>query len=238
MKKILVGIVVASVTLGMVVVPALAAFDAFGAQAGGGTNGTVTPKIVLDVNGNGRVLLRGTISNIGGNSLTVNGWGGPWTINVGSNTQILPPAAGNNLSRFKTGDFVGVQGTINQTSPWTIDATLVRDWTYRVAVNQERQSNIQSVRETMRSNKPRNFVGIASNMNGNTFTLTVNGAADNVDVAANAQVVNRNWLTIPLTSFQNNDNVHVWGTIASGTINGLIVRDLSLPVMGSSTNSQ
>ncbi len=201
---------------------------------------TATPaqKMLLNVNGDGRVLLRGTISNVSSSSLTVTSWGGPWTINVGGNTKILPAAAGNDLSHFKTGDFIGVIGTINQNSLWTIDASLVRDWNYIQTVNQERRNNIQSVRETMQSNRPRNFVGTASNVSGNTFALTVNGTTDNVTVATNAKVVNRNWLNIQTTDIQNNDNVHVWGTIASGTITALIVRDVSLPVMSGSTGGR
>jgi hypothetical protein len=184
---------------------------------------------ILQVGPEGRVLMRGTIASVANGVLTVNSWGGVWTVNAGSGVKVLPEAAGNDLTQFKTGDFVGVQGTVSQSANWTIDATLIRDWTYRQVVNQERQQNIRSENALRKSSTPRNYVGTASNVNGNSFTLTVNGVAYTVNVVSGAEVVNRNWLTMPLSSIQSGDNVRAWGVNASGTISASIVRDVSVP---------
>lgn len=225
-KKILIGIGVgiATVTLATALIA--------GAQTATTTTPTsVTPPVqpqVLDVNSTGRVLLRGTIASIASGVLTVNGWGGVWTVNVGSGARVLPVAAGNDLTQFKTGDFVGVQGTVSTSANWTIDATLVRDWTYRAAVTQQERQNVQNAKG-IRQSGPRDYVGTASNVSGSSFTLTVNGAADTVNVASGAEIVNRNWVTMPLASVQSGDNVRVWGVNASGTITAQIVRDVTLP---------
>lgn len=183
---------------------------------------------MLNVNASGKVLLRGTIASITSGVITVNGWGGVWTVNVGNSAQILPAAVGNNLTQFKAGDFVGVEGTVVTNANWTINATLVRDWTYRAAVTQEQQQNAQNAK-SIRQGTPRDYVGTASNVSAGSFTLTVNGTADTVNVASGAEVVNRKWVTIPLASIQTNDSVRVYGVNASGTIAAQIVRDVTLP---------
>ncbi len=196
------------------------------------------PQMVLQVGPSGRVLMRGTIVSTSSGVVTVASWGGNWTVNVGTSAQILPVAVGNDLTQFKTGDFIGVQGTVSKSAGWTIDATLVRDWTYRQAANQQRQQNVQSARGTIKSGTPRNYVGTASNVSGSSFTLSAaDGTSYTVNVASGAEVVSRNWLTLPLASIQNGDSVHVWGVNASSTIAGRIVRDLSLPATTRGTNT-
>jgi len=83
--------------------------------------------MVLQVGPEGKVLLRGIVSAVGASSLTVKSWGGDWIVNVHSSARVLPENA--TLSQFAVGDFVGAQGMVNQSALWTIDATLVRDWT-------------------------------------------------------------------------------------------------------------
>lgn len=192
-----------------------------------------TQPMVLNVNAAGRVLLRGTIASVNTGTLTVNGWGGVWTVNVGSGAQVLPVASGNDLSQFKTGDFVGVEGTVSQSAAWTIDATLVRDWTYRAAVSQEVKQNVQEARQIRQANRPRNYVGTASGVSAGSFTLTDGGTAYTVNPTSGAEIVNRNWVAMPLSGIQTNDNVRVWGTASSGTISAAIVRDVSIPVASS-----
>lgn len=230
MKKFFIGIGVAA---GIAI---LASAFIAGAQTTASATQNSAPskpseRMILQAGPEGRALLRGTIDSVSSGSLTVKSWGGDWTVNVGEAT-VLPAAAGNDLTRFKTGDFVGVQGTVSQSAGWTIDATLVRDWTERQAVNQERKQNIQSVRQTIKSETPRNYQGTASNVNGSSFTLTVDGAADAVNIASGAKVVNRNWLTLSPSGIRNGDTVRVWGINASGTITAEVVRDVSIPAKG------
>ncbi len=197
------------------------------------TTTTTTPAasqpMILQVNKDGKALLRGTIASISNGVLTVNSWGGTWTVNVGSSAQILPASAGNDITQFKTGDFVGVEGTIAQGSLWTVNATLIRDWTYRTAVNTEVRQNVQEAKQIRNANRPRDYVGVASGVNGTSFTLTVGGTAYTVDVASGAEVVNRTWIAMPISNIQANDNVRVWGVASSSTITAQIVRDVSIP---------
>jgi hypothetical protein len=161
--------------------------------------------------------------------MMINSWGGTWTVNVGSSAQVLPAVTGNDITQFKTGDFVGVEGTVSGSASLTINATLVRDWTYRAAVTQEARQNVQEAKQIRNTNRPRDYVGVASNVNGTSFTLTVGGTAYAVNPSSGAEVVNRIWVAMPLSSIQANDNVRVWGVNASGTITAQIVRDVSIP---------
>ncbi len=194
-----------------------------------GSSATVQP-MVLQVNKDGKVLMRGTIASVASGVLTVAGWGGTWTVNTPSTAEVLPAAVGNDITQFKTGDFVGIEGTVSQSASWTIDATLVRDWTYRRAVTAEQKQNVQAVRQTMQSETPRNYQGLVSGINGSSFTYTTaDGTTYTVNIASDAKVLNRNWLTLPLSSIRNGDTVRVWGANASGTLTAEVVRDISIP---------
>lgn len=226
MKKLIIG--VGAVATAAVLATALVA----SAQTSSSTApvaGQAEQQMLLQVNKSGKVLLRGTIDSVSNGVITVKSWGGDWTVNVGSSAEVLPSAVGNDITQFKTGDMIGVQGMVSQSASWTVDASVVRDWTYRTAVTAEQKQNIQSAKETRQSEKPRNYSGTVSNVSGDSFTLTVGGTSDTVSVASGAEVVNRKWATIPITSIQNNDTVHVWGVNASGTITAKIVRDVTLP---------
>jgi hypothetical protein len=194
---------------------------------------TISKKMFLQVGAEGKVLMRGTIASVESGSLTVTSWGGAWTVNVGSSAKVLPVAVGNDLTQFKVGDFVGVQGTISQSSSWTIDATLVRDWTYRQTITQEQKQNVQSAHQTMKGEMPRNYVGTASDISGSSFTLTVGSTTYTVNVAAGAKVVNRNRVALPIANIQSGDKVRVWGINANNTITASIVRDVSIPAKSS-----
>ncbi len=183
--------------------------------------------MVLDIGSQGHVLLRGTVASVSATSITVNAWGGVWTINVPTSAQVLPAAVGG-LSGFKQGDFVGVQGTIDQNSNWTVNATLVRDWTQRGVIQQERQQNIQAIKQE-RQSAPRTYQGTVSNLSGESFTLTTeNGTAYGVSLTADAKVVQGNWLTLDFSKVQNGDTVRVWGPMSSSTITASIFRDVTI----------
>jgi hypothetical protein len=201
-----------------------------------GTSRAPSQPMVLQVGPKGEVLLRGTIDTVSSGSMTVKSWGGDWTVNVSAGAQVLPNAVGTDITKFQHGDFVGVQGMVSQTSAWTIDAKLVRDWTYRAAVQQQAQQNAQAARELMQSQTPRNYQGTAGSVTSSGFTLAAdNSTTHAVVLASGAKISNRNWMTIAVTDIRNGDTVRVWGTNASGTITAQIVRDISLPAMTTST---
>ena len=224
MKKLIVG--VGAVASAAVLATALVA----SAQTASTTVGvsSIPSEMLLQVNKSGKVLLRGTLDSVSSGVLTVKSWGGDWTVNVGSSAEVLPAVLGNDITQFKTGDMVGVQGMISGNGSWTIDASVVRDWTYREAVTAEQKQNIKSAKETQQSERPRNYSGTASNVGSDSFTLTVGGTADTVNVASGVEVVNGKWVTMPLSSIQNGDTVHVWGVNTGGMITAKIVRDVTL----------
>ncbi len=188
--------------------------------------------MVLEIGPRGKVLLRGTIESVSADSLTVKGWGGIWTVNVPTTSKILPN--GVSLSNFQQGDFVGIEGTVDQSSSWTVSAELVRDWTERKAAHQEAKQNIQSVRGDVRAGAGTSRViqGTVSGLDtaSNTFTLTTEkGASYSVSLASGAKTLQRNWLSLDFSTAQNGDKVRVWGPVASSTISASVFRDLSVP---------
>ncbi len=192
------------------------------------TSPTPSQRMVLQVGPAGKVLLRGTVDSVSATSITVKSWGGGWTINIPASAQVMPQ--GLALSGFQQGDFVGVQGTINSSASWTVDATLVRDWTQRQAINQEIKQNVQTVRQTIQAGTARNLQGTVSSLSGESFTLTAtNGTAYSVSLSSSAQIYQKHFLSVPFTQVQNGDTVRIWGTVSSSTVTASIFRDLSLP---------
>lgn len=82
---------------------------------------------MVQIGPEGNALLRGVVSAVGTNSITVASWGGVWTINIGADTQIMPKNTSTSLALIAPGDFVGVNGKIDTTQPWTVSARVVRD---------------------------------------------------------------------------------------------------------------
>ncbi len=191
---------------------------------------------VVEISAKGNVLLRGTVSTVGAGSITVKSWGGDWTITVGANTEVMPhESAKNDVSDIHVGDFVGVLGTVDTNSSWTVNAKLVKDWTSRKAIHTETKANLQSVRATEKAGHSSGigkiFEGTASNVTSSSFTLTAkNGTAYTVNVTADTKTIDRAFHSIGgLSVIQEKDHIRVFGTATSGTITSQIVRDTSLP---------
>lgn len=173
-------------------------------------------------------MLRGTIVSVSSGSVTVKSWGGNWTVNVPSSAQVLPDGVA--LSSFQAGDFVGVQGTVDSSSNWTVDATLVRDWTARQALNQQIKTNIQQAQTTM-SGGPRVTQGTLSNLDATaqTFTLTTSaGTAYTVTLGSGAEIVGKNFATITLSQANTGDTVRVYGTVSGSAITASVFRDVTV----------
>lgn len=183
--------------------------------------------MVLEIGPGGRALLRGTVSVAGANSLTVKSWGGDWVVNVGTSTKLAPRT---DIAQFQVGDFVGVHGIASQSASWTIDATLVRNWTERKEARQEMKDNKKEVKDLIKSVAPRNWEGVASNVNleAKTLTLTVDGTAYAVVLASGAKIVNEKFAVIDFSLLKNGDKIRVHGPLADTTITAVVVRDVSV----------
>lgn len=191
-------------------------------------------EMVLQVNHQGKALMRGTIESVGTGSIVVKTWGGSWTVNIGSSARLLP---GTDISKFKAGDFVGVQGQVSETAALTIDAAIVRNWTVKKAEvenkiieRKERHNNVQEIRDVIKTESPKNWEGTASNINvsGNSLTLTIGGIAYTVNIVADAQIVNKSFLAISLSTIKEGDKVRVWGPVSGTTISAYVIRDVSI----------
>jgi hypothetical protein len=192
-------------------------------------------QMVLEVGPKGNVLLRGVVDSVGlervnSNSIIVKSWGGSWIINISSDTKLMP---GTDLSQFKVGDFVGVQGMVSQNSAWTIDATLVRNWNVRADLKAEVKANKDEVKAMVKMIKPRNWEGKASNITSASFILTVDSVAYTVNVASDAKVVNQKFLTMNFTDIKEGNTVRVYGPATDTTISASVVRDVSVGVNAS-----
>ena len=185
-------------------------------------SGTHPQPMVVQISPNGKTLVRGTIVAMASNSLTVKSWGGNWIVNVSGDTKIMPVS---DMSKFKVGDFVGVQGMVNESNTtWMVDATLVRNW----SIKEEAQGNKEAIKQLMKEGVPRNWQGTASNVSGSSLTLTIDGVAYTVNLTANAKVVNKQYVTLGFSSIQNGDTVRVWGPLSGTTITASVVRDVSI----------
>lgn len=181
------------------------------------------PPMIMEINKDGKVTLRGTLKAIAPNLLTVTSWGGDWTIN----TKNATVKGAGDISQFKVGDFVGVAGKVDQSASFTINATTVVDWSL-VNVGQAIQQEIRTVKQTERE---RNWQGTASNVNtaSNSFTLTIEGKAYTVNVTTDAVLVNNEKSRkITLSEIKDGDSVRVWGSLSGTTLTVKIVRDTSI----------
>ena len=189
---------------------------------------TASEQMTLQIGPKGNTLLRGTVSAVSTGSVTVTSWGGDWTVNVPTTASVLPQ--GNAISDFKTGDFVGVQGTVDSSAGWTVNASLIRDWTARAAVAAQVKTNVQAVHTTM-SSGPRVVQGTISNLDATaqTFTLTnAAGTAYSVSLSSGAKILAKNWATLDLSKVTSGDTVRVYGAVSSSSITASIFRDVSV----------
>ena len=191
-------------------------------------------QMLLEVNHNGKALLRGSIKTVGTDSLTVTSWGGDWIVKISADTKLLP---GTSMSQFKVDDFVGIQGIVSQSAAWTIDATLVRNWNARKveqenrkAIKTERHNNQEEIKEVIKNESPKNWQGTASNINATdrSFTLTVDGTAYTVKVVTDAKIVNNAFLTAGFTDLKDGHMVRVWGPVEGTAVSAYVVKEISI----------
>lgn len=91
------------------------------------TRDTTTIPMLIKVNPDGTIIMRGTVVSVGSSSLVVRSRGGSWNIQTGSSTRIMN-GKGVGLAGLIAGDFVGISGVISELTDWTIDADVVRYW--------------------------------------------------------------------------------------------------------------
>jgi hypothetical protein len=195
--------------------------------------------MVLEVNKNGKILLRGTVESVASSTLTLKSWGGNWTIKTSSSTEIYPKANGTStLSAFEKGDFVGVRGQVSETENFTVNAKIVRDWTIKKTIRgHEREAKEDKEdRDDKKDKKDKDdakvYTGVAGTVASSSLTLNSENKIYSVLVASSTKILNRNWLRINLSDIRVNDRIRIYG-ILHGTsttdIDAEVIRDISLP---------
>lgn len=94
---------------------------------------------MLNISPSGEATIRGTVSAVNGNIVSVKSWGGEWMIRISDATQYNAPkrwmmATSSTSSstvptpvKFTVGDFIGVQGRVSTDASWTIDAKFINN---------------------------------------------------------------------------------------------------------------
>lgn len=134
-------------------------------------NHNTANRMMVQINPAGRAQLSGTLAAVQTSSFTINSWGGVWTVNVSPDTKLGRRFGGkSSLSEFAAGDSVMINGAVNQSAAWTVDA-----------------KNVQNLSIQTRN---ANFYGTLSNLNGNSFSLaTKERGSVNVTLNADAKIL-------------------------------------------------
>lgn len=155
---------------------------------------TASSTMEVSINRAGHAKLVGTLSAISGSTLTINSYGGAWTINTANAKLIRRFGGASSVAEFQVGDLITINGEIS-TGAWTITAKEVRD------------ESIQA--------KNSNPTGILSNLNTVTgnFTLTTKaGKAFQISTASSTSIrLNAKSGPATLTDLSNGMTVQVWG---------------------------
>jgi hypothetical protein len=155
-----------------------------------------TSTMGVSINKAGHATLVGTLASVSGSMLTINSWGGAWTINTANAKLIRRFGAASSVAEFQVGDLITVNGEIS-TGAWTISAKEVRD------------ESIQA--------KNANPTGLISNLNtaGGTFTLTTKaGKAYAITTSSTTSIrLNSKSGAATLTDLSNGLTAQVWGVM-------------------------
>ncbi len=92
---------------------------------------------VVQIDGLGNALIRGTVRSVATSSIQIDTWGGTWTFRSTPNTVVFARSTlgQNDLTGISVGDFVGAQGRMALDQALTVDVSVVRDWTTAPLIN-------------------------------------------------------------------------------------------------------
>jgi len=185
--------------------------------------------LIVEIGPAGNALIRGTVTNVSTDSLTLKTWGGTWTIKIDSNTKFAPQ--GLTLSQIQTNDFIGLNGKVNSEETLTVNATLIRDWTEKKIIKEEIQQNKKEVKQIIKETpKPETRILTIESVNtNNTLTAKLNTQTITVSLANNVKLLDRNWKTITFDQLKANDTIRVYGVLSGTTLEASIIRDISIP---------
>jgi len=185
--------------------------------------------MVVQIGPAGNALIRGTVTNVGADSLTVKSWGGNWTVKIEKDTKFLP--RGLTLDQIKAGDLVGLNGKVNIEESLTLRATLIRDWTEKKITKEEVKETKKEVKQILKETKPKIHVLTVEMIDkiNNTLTAKLNGQAITVKLANGAKLIDRKFKTITFDKIEANDKIRVYGILSGNTLEASVIRDISIP---------
>jgi hypothetical protein len=180
------------------------------------------PPVEIDIDSNGSTLIRGTVQSVGTNSVVINSWIGPWTIQTSSATTMIPVGTSNgDTSNIAVGDFVGALGTVNQNQSLTVVATVVHDWT-------KTNPGISTATTSTLPTGQNLYTGTVSSIGQNTFVLSgSDGNSYTVNVDSNTAIWNTARSVVSFGSINSGDSIRIDGTLSGSTITASVVRDTS-----------
>jgi hypothetical protein len=189
----------------------------------------------LEIGPSGRVLLRGNLDSVSGNTLKVKSWGGIWTVRVPAGAEVLAHDARiTDLTQLQSGDYVGVQGLVSSTEIMTIDGKVVRNWTERKRIMQDKKDNEKLWKRLIKDTRNDDLMsdriveGTVGTTSGNSFTLTDGGVTITVNTTASTKFIDKNWASITLADIKIGNRVRVFGDVTGATsITAEVVRNTS-----------
>jgi hypothetical protein len=186
--------------------------------------------MVVEIGPAGNALIRGTVTGVSTDSLTVKSWGGNWTVKIDNNTKLLPQ--GLALDQIKDGDFVGLNGKVISDESLTVHANLIRDWTEKKIIKEEVQQNKKEVKQIVKET-PKPAIRILTvetiDPTSNTLTAKLNTKTITVKLANGAKLIDRNWKNIGFDQIKVNDTIRVYGVLSDSNLEASVIRDISLP---------
>jgi hypothetical protein len=185
--------------------------------------------MVVQIGPAGNALIRGTVTNVGTDSLTVKSWGGNWTVKIKRDTKFLP--RGLTLDQIKAGDLVGLNGKVDSEETLTVHATLIHDWTEKKITKEEIKETKKEVKQILKETKPKIHVLTVETIDkiNNTLTAKLNSQTITVKLANGAKLIDRNFKTIAFDKIEANDKIRVYGVLSDNTLEASVIRDISIP---------
>lgn len=181
---------------------------------------------------NGRTLVRGAkVTAVSGSMISADvAWGSyvsSWKVDASKAVFVRHNGGNSIISEVKVGDIISFSGVLDTTaSNATVKADVVKDWSID-RTNTPRAGTMQGELKAMGSTTAPTTLTLdvkgkgSSNDDSAVGTFTVN-------VAANTAILNKDWTTLGLGSFQIGDSVRFYGLInADNSANATVVRNVS-----------
>jgi uncharacterized protein YdeI (BOF family) len=208
MKKIKTLCILSALMVGLMV-----AISVVSAQ----TNPQRTIPPIVNIGPSGNVLIRGTVTNIGSDSLEVKSWGGKWTIKISADTAFYPERL--TLNQIQVNDQIGIKGKIESLEDTlTVTGKLVRDYDAKVREPRNYNLTVQSVdtaNNTITARRPDAQAQTSTNI------ITVR-------LSSQTTLVDRVGRPITLSQIGNEHHIQVYGVLIGSNLDAQSIKDLSL----------